>query len=107
MSELRKRISPKEMAALGWVKEQRPASWGSAAWRSSWVYIHREGWQLSHCGHPTALWPYLLISPNGRRVLTGAGGPCRNPEFGTAWPSVAQAIDFVASLPICERKIYV
>lgn len=103
----RKRVSPKELARLGWSKQPRPAGYGSAAWRSSWVYVSSEGWELSHCGHPTALWPYLLISPNGTRVLTGAAGPCRNPEFGTAWSSVAEAIDFVASLTAQEGARYV
>jgi hypothetical protein len=102
----RKRISPKEMARLGWAKHARGSGYGSAAWRSSWVYRSLTGWELSHCGHPTALWPYLLVSPNGTVVLTGAGGPCREPKFGTAWPSVAEAIDFVGSLTVHEKVRY-
>lgn len=102
-----RRMSPKELARHGWSKQLRPDVLGLAAYRSAWVYVHPDGWELSHCGHPTALWPYLLISPNGRTVLTGAAGPCRNPAFGTAWPTVAQAVDFVATLTDHERTRYV
>jgi hypothetical protein len=59
------------------------------------TYSHRDGWHLSHCGHPTALWPWLLVDPAGRIILTGAAGPLKNRTFGTAWPTVAQAVYFV------------
>lgn len=91
----RKRISPKELKALGW---QRNAQ--AAPCRVTGIfgrdYTHKDGWKISHCGHPTAIWPYLLTDPAGRIILTGArvGNP---PNFGTAWPTVAEAVDYVAT----------
>ena len=85
-----RRISPKELRAHGWTAEPKQRY---TAGRSYW---HRDGWHISHCGHPTALWPYILRTPAGDMVLTGAafGNP---PDYGTAWPSVASAVDYVAT----------
>jgi hypothetical protein len=92
MRSNRKIISPKELKAQGWTKTGSrfdPGNFGR-------VYTHKDGWKISHCGHPTALWPYLLTDPDGRIILTGVLGS-GNPAHGTAWPTVAQAVDFVAT----------
>lgn len=91
MSLSKRRISPKELRSLGWTPEEKPK------WHFGRSYRHRDGWRISHCGHPTALWPYVLQDPSGRMILTGAafGNP---PEYGTAWPTVASAVDYVAGL---------
>lgn len=31
------------------------------------------GWEVRHCGHPTALWPYFGKHPDGRPVLIQHG----------------------------------
>jgi hypothetical protein len=41
-----------------------------SAYRS---WRHSSGWSVEHCGHPTALWPYLLISPEGKPVVSFNG----------------------------------
>lgn len=41
----------------GWVKV------GRHTWR------HTSGWEVRHCGHPTALWPYYGQHPDGRPIL--------------------------------------
>ena len=28
-------------------------------------WVHRSGWRVKHCGHPTALFPYYGIRPGG------------------------------------------
>jgi len=86
----RRRISPKELRRRGWTAQPK----GPGAGRD---YHHQDGWTISHCGHPTALWPYILTSPDGCTILTGAafGNP---PTYGTAWPTVASAVDYVAGL---------
>lgn len=61
------------------------------------AYKHRDGWTLSHCGHPTALTPYMLVDAEGLTYLTGAAVSGRR-DFGTAWPTVASAVDYVASI---------
>lgn len=39
------------------------------------TYEHLTGWQIEHCGHPTALFPYYLITPNGEHPIIGCN--CR------------------------------
>lgn len=82
-----RRISPKELAAKGWTRTNESRSCHRA-------FKHRDGWTLSHCGHPTALWPYMLVDPSGKTILTGAWFSGRA-DFGTAWPSIAAAVDYV------------
>lgn len=88
----RRTISPKELKARGWERNSRPAA-GVFCDRN---YTHKDGWKIEHCGHPTANWPYLLIDPAGRWILTGAAFG-NSPEFGTAWPTVASAVEYVAT----------
>jgi hypothetical protein len=34
------------------------------------VHVHtRSGWQVHHCGHPTANFPYYILTPSGERIL--------------------------------------
>lgn len=85
-----RKISPKELQSLGWEKTGSrfdPGNFGRK-------YEHKDGWVISHCGHPTALWPYVLEDPQGRMVLTGAQISLRA-DYGTAWPTVASAVDYV------------
>jgi hypothetical protein len=83
-----RRITPKELKAYGWTPDAQPL------WHFGRCYTHRDGWRIQHCGHPTALWPYLLLSPEGQIILTGAAA-CGRPDYGTAWPTVAAAVDYV------------
>jgi hypothetical protein len=89
----RRRISPEELRSYGWKADPKPPA--HVFGRS---YQHIAGWKISHCGHPTALWPYILQDPSGKMILTGAAGPLRRADYGVAWPSVAAAVDYVASL---------
>lgn len=93
------RISPKQLAAAGWRSLPRtPGIFGRD-------YAHVDGWKIQHCGHPTALWPYLLIDPAGEIVLMGAAGPLQNPTYGTAWSSVKQAVEYVANVGKTYRQL--
>lgn len=85
--EYPRRISPQALRKHGWTRQD---GW---PWPR---YFHRDGWALTHCGHPTAHFPWELWAPDGRRILTGADGPQANPEFGRAWATVAWAVQFVA-----------
>ncbi len=49
------------MAAARW-QRSGPACKGQWTWN---------GWVIQHCGHPTALYPYLLFHPDGRVVTLG------------------------------------
>lgn len=81
----RRKISRKELRAAGWA----PA----AGYRT---YRHTAGWFIEHCGHPTALWPYMLYDP--------AGAPILAPN-GYAWPTIAAAVDYVASSATGRLKL--
>lgn len=92
-------LSQKRAQALGWTRRAGDGRYGSAN------YQHRDGWNVNHCGHPTALWPWLLIDPDGDIVLMGARGPWRNPTYGTAWTSVEDAINYVAEIGLTRRQL--
>lgn len=38
---------------------------------SSWEHV--SGWAVYHCGGHSAIWPYFLVSPDGRRVVSDSG----------------------------------
>ena len=86
-----RRISPQELRRHGWTWTRFVKSMADRQ------FEHQDGWIIRHCGHPTALWPYELWNPAGQMILTGAaaGNP---PDYGTAWPTVAAAVAYVASL---------
>ncbi|HKD62356.1 MAG TPA: hypothetical protein VKB47_17970 [Terracidiphilus sp.] len=84
-------VSQKELAGRGWICTRRGL--GKHA-----RYAHRDGWMLEHCGHATALTPWILRDRDGRMILTGAAGEHKNPEFGTAWPTLRAATDYVATI---------
>lgn len=47
---------------MGWTRVD-PRPWTTkltARWR------HTSGWQLGHCGHPTANYPWAIFDPEGR-----------------------------------------
>jgi hypothetical protein len=88
---MKSRISKTEMARAGWTRiDRRPWKKTNATW------LHRSDWRLQHCGHPTALHPWMLFDPTGRMILTGAGHPpAFYPEFGTCWDDLRSAVGFV------------
>ena len=85
----KRRISPKQLAALGWVRLNPCAPTILAR------FEHRDGWRLEHCGHPTTNYPWALYDPKGYLILTGAITG-RNQE-GRAWPCISWAVDYVAT----------
>ena len=36
-------------------------------------FRHESGWEILHCGHPTANWPYYAVAPDGRTWIAGNG----------------------------------
>lgn len=34
---------------------------------------HMSGWEVRHCGHPTANYPFLIVSPCGRSIVSFNG----------------------------------
>lgn len=53
-----------------------PASWerlddGSTKF-AHWQ--HHSGWEVVHCGHPTALWPYSLQHPDRAEIVVSFNG---------------------------------
>jgi hypothetical protein len=78
-----KRIKP----PLGWKRVDTCSGKLFAVW------THPSGWWLQHCGHPTALHPWMLRDPQGR--MLGTGATRGHPEFGTCWNSLADAWAYV------------
>lgn len=56
-------------ARAGWTRLSQPGDKLRACWE------HVSGWQVRHCGHPTANWPYYAIDPAEpcRTVVTHNG----------------------------------
>ncbi len=52
----------------GWTQLRKPDPGSKGG-----VWEHEEsGWQVIHCGHPTANFPYYGVSPDGKeRMLSG------------------------------------
>lgn len=42
--------------------------------RQKWLH-EPSGWRIEHCGHPTAIWPYLVFAPDGQ-LHTASNGRC-------------------------------
>jgi hypothetical protein len=82
------------MRRMGWERvDPRPWTKCGARW------THRSGWRLSHCGHPTANWPWALYDPQGEMVCSGVlGGHPR--DCGYAWSDLSSAATWVASLEV-------
>ncbi len=57
--------SAKLMAAAGWTRTDSSSDKCGARWS------HVAGWKLTHCGHPTAHFPWILEDRAGRMILTG------------------------------------
>ena len=52
------------MDAHGWIRLSAPGNKCATHWR------HVSGWEVHHCGHPTANWPYYLTAPESGREIT-------------------------------------
>lgn len=52
----------------GWTRLSPPGDKCRALWQ------HRSGWQVLHCGHPTANWPYYALQPGDNRMVVSGGG---------------------------------
>lgn len=76
-------------ARPGWVRVDGTGSKLAAVWE------HPTGWRLQHCGHPTALHPWLLIAPDGRVHKSGAVNG--DPDLGRAWDRLDEAMDYAAT----------
>jgi len=57
---------------------------------------HPSGWQIRHCGHPTAHWPWYALAPTGERVCS---------ESGFAWRKLAEAHEHVDQAIAGERVL--
>jgi len=52
----------------GWERLTPPGEKLHARWR------HVSGWQVVHCGHPTANWPWFIEAPDeGTRYVSPGG----------------------------------
>lgn len=53
-----------------------PAPWrrvDDGTRKTSARYHHPAGYNVEHCGHPTALWPYALYGPDDQMILAPNG----------------------------------
>jgi hypothetical protein len=56
-----------QRARAGWERLSRPGDKCSGHW------LHVSGWEVRHCGHPTANWPYYATSPGGQVLADTTG----------------------------------
>ena len=69
----------RHFGADGW-KVERPGCGGR--------WVHRSGWRIFHCGHPTANYPYHGVRPDGTWFVG---------ENGRGWMTLALAKPAVAA----------
>lgn len=53
------------MKRVGWIRLSIPGDKCGTHWRHV-----ASGWEVMHCGHPTANWPYRLVDPSRPRHCT-------------------------------------
>jgi len=51
-----------------------------------WDWILPSRWEVRHCGHPTASWPFYLLAPGGSLPIVSFNG------YGFAALAVAQEV---------------
>jgi len=82
----------------GWERLSRPGAKLDARWRHT-----ASGWEVRHCGHPTANWPYFGVDPAhpGAATVTHNGRGFRN--LATAFDQVEAVLrgDLVATDDRC------
>lgn len=59
----------------GWVRHAHgvPGSKRERTCKLFTWWTHHTGWRVEHCGHPTANWPYAVISPEGELCVAPHG----------------------------------
>jgi len=67
------------MEARGWTRVDGGKGKLGAVW------VHRAGWELRHCGHPTAHYPWSLYNPAGETVAAPNGRAWPNLEMAARW----------------------
>lgn len=70
-------ISPKQLAALGWYRTNAGQAFA--------FYEHVQGWQLRHCCHPTALYPFTLYNPAGQAIAAPNGRNFQTASKAVEW----------------------
>jgi len=80
--------------------EAPPPEWirvGSSPFKIHTYWIHQaSGWQIHHCRHPTANFPYYILTPDGRRVV--------NPRNGRGFQRLHLAQEHVEEFAPKERN---
>lgn len=56
------------MSEPAWNRKPGPAGGACGA-----THTHASGHTVRHCGHPTANWPYYILTPDGETVLAPNG----------------------------------
>ncbi len=93
------KFSPKDAARAGWVRVSAPGRKLGARW------VHPSGWVVSHCGHPTANWPYSAEHPDTAGfVIAAHGHGFRNLAWAFHW--IAELLDGRAILSDRVDQVY-
>ena len=88
-----------EPEAPGWERvDPRPWTKTAARWK------HPSGWELHHCGHPTANYPWALYDPTGRAVSRGWSFEPPAPNDRRAWRTLKEAFAFVETILSGSRQ---
>jgi hypothetical protein len=92
------RISPQQLAILGWVRLN------SCAPATQARFEHRDGWRLEYCGDTFTFAAWLLHSPHGDVIYICAEDWVPHPD---TWATFQRAVHYVESRsnvqPIAER----
>lgn len=72
----------------GWQRLSAPGDKCGAHWRHE-----ASGWQVRHCGHPTANWPYYAIDPAHEECATVSANGRGFRSLKAAFAAVESVID--------------
>lgn len=73
-------------------------------------WLHRSGWVVQHCGHPTAIWPYTATDPDHPKLPTVDRHGRGFANFGRAKARIEMVLDGRAQTELIQnarRRIFV
>ena len=68
------------MKRPGWTRLSDPKA---CTCYGRWLH-NASGWLVEHCGHPTALWPYLVVRPGKDPIIAPNGHAFRTLQIAMA-----------------------
>ena len=81
------------MKRAGWKRLSSPGDKLAARW------VFTNGWEVRHCGHPTAIWPYFVVAK-------GHEGRIVSDRSGRGFGTLVKAFEAVEAVVEGRRELF-